>query len=56
MQSIFQNRLTDIFANQTKLRQVKKMATCNWQVKSSHLISTTKASQVMAIVVWFNSR
>ena len=24
MQSIFQNRLTDIFANQTKLRQVKK--------------------------------
>ena len=24
MQSIFQNRLTDIFAQQTKLRQVKK--------------------------------
>lgn len=24
MQSIFQNRLTDIFANQTRLRQVKK--------------------------------
>ena len=29
MQSIFQNKLTDIFASQTKLRQVKRTATCS---------------------------